>query len=96
VFPLSQKVNAATTGLMLKTKKGVCMECSLENMVTELSAIRKENGISLLEISRRMKTSHSHAWRLDKGVTTPLLSTVMRYAKSLGYTITLSLEKDRV
>ena len=70
------------------------MENLLEDVLEQLVVIRKEEKISIMTLAKRMHTSHSHAWRMDKGKTTPLYTTVARYAQALGYKLTLHLEKE--
>ena len=60
-------------------------------LLDALSAIRSRSRISQSAIAKRIKTSQSAIARLEAGIVDPRLSTVQRYAASVGKRIQWTL-----
>jgi ribosome-binding protein aMBF1 (putative translation factor) len=52
---------------------------------------RGERGISQSEVAARMGTTQSAVSDLERGATDPRLSTLQRYARALGYQLSVQL-----
>ncbi len=60
-------------------------------LLRQLAALRREQGLTQLEIAGRMGTSQGQITRLESGADTRL-STVERYAAALGVKVSWHLE----
>lgn len=60
-----------------------------------LTERRKEQGLSLVEVARRMQNGHhSSVWRIELGSRTPSFSMLQKYAAAMGYEVhALVMEK---
>jgi DNA-binding XRE family transcriptional regulator len=62
-------------------------------LLNDLAAIRSRSRISQKAIARRIKTSQPAIARLEAGVVDPRLSTLQRYAASIGMRVEWTLVK---
>jgi DNA-binding XRE family transcriptional regulator len=60
-------------------------------LLRQLAALRREQGLTQVELAERMGTSQGQITRLETGADTRL-STVERYAAALGVKVTWHLE----
>ena len=61
------------------------------DLLRQLAALRREQGLTQVELAERMGTSQAQITRLEAGADTRL-STVERYAAALGMKVTWHLE----
>jgi ribosome-binding protein aMBF1 (putative translation factor) len=62
------------------------------SLLRALVACRGQRGISQSEVAARMGTTQSAVSDLERGATDPRLSTLQRYARSLGYRLSVQLQ----
>jgi transcriptional regulator with XRE-family HTH domain len=61
-------------------------------LVTHLMTKRKERGISLAEVARRMGASTMTVRRIESGEVTPTIEAIERYASAVGSTVSWELD----
>ncbi len=64
---------------------------SLEKLPKRLAEIRKERGITQVQVSHRMQTTQPIIARFERGSATPNVTTLERYAEAIGFVLGLSL-----
>lgn len=62
----------------------------MDPIVEELHTARKRSGLTQKTITERMGTTQSALSELERGVTTPRLPTLRRWAEALGYDVSLT------
>jgi DNA-binding XRE family transcriptional regulator len=58
--------------------------CSRRRLLRELAAMRAQARLTQEDVARLMETSQPHVARMEAGNVDPRLSTVQRYAASIG------------
>ena len=56
---------------------------------------RDEAGFSQNDVAEKMHTTQSVISRMESGKKIPSLSSILRYAKAIGYRAKISFEKER-
>jgi ribosome-binding protein aMBF1 (putative translation factor) len=65
------------------------MEQRREMLLQAMVGWRESQGLSQMEVARRMATSQPAVARLEAGLSDPRLSTLERYAVAIGYDLPL-------
>ena len=69
------------------------MAYDLHELVPQLCAERKALGLKLHDIGKIAGISKENAHRFEKGINSPSLRTLQRYADALGVAIKFTLEE---
>jgi len=59
----------------------------------QLILARSRAGLNQAQLARRMRTTQSVVARLESGRQMPTMSTLLRYARALGYRVELRLRR---
>ncbi|WP_018349243.1 helix-turn-helix domain-containing protein [Longispora albida] len=70
------------------------MESSLEETLAELREARLSHGLSQADVAERMGTTQSAVARLEAAQSDPRLSTLLRYAESVGERVGLLPQRE--
>lgn len=67
-------------------------EATMANVMATLKAAREKSGISLRELETRTGISRGNLSRLESPASNPTVETLVRYAKAIGRTVTISVK----
>ena len=77
-----------------KSSQGAVL-MALEKLPVALAKLRKERGITQVQVAHRMQTTQPIIARFERGDATPNLTTLERYAKAIGFSLGLSLLENK-